>query len=174
MSLLTIVEASKQFKVGRTTIYKAIKRGDLTPQKNHDGVQVIDAQDMIRVFGSSKKSVFPPISENSTQPVSGNSGNNEDLLRELREQVKELKQDKEFLKQEISSVRKDFDDYKLMITYKGNLSSVETVETVETVPETSRNSFEEQEKQPKEQVETTIDEPKIEEKKGFFKRLFGA
>ena len=54
MSLLTIVEASKQFKVGRTTIYKAIKRGDLTPQKNHDGVQVIDAQDMIRVFGSSK------------------------------------------------------------------------------------------------------------------------
>ena len=151
-----------------------IKRGDLTPQKNHDGVQVIDAQDMIRVFGSSKKSVSPPISENSTQPVSGNSGNNEDLLRELREQVKELKQDKEFLKQEISSVRKDFDDYKLMITYKGNLSSVETVETVETVPETSRNSFEEQEKQPKEQVETTIDEPKIEEKKGFFKRLFGA
>lgn len=167
MSLLTIVEASKQFKVGRTTIYKAIKRGDLTPQKNHDGVQVIDAQDMIRVFGSSKKSV----SGNITQPVSGNSGNNEDVLRELREQVKELKQDKEFLKQEISSVRKDFDDYKLMITYKGNLSSVETVETV---TETSVNSFEEQEKQPKEQVETAIDEPKIEEKKGFFKRLFGA
>lgn len=168
MSLLTIVEASKQFKVGRTTIYKAIKRGDLTPQKNHDGVQVIDAQDMIRVFGSSKKSVSHPVSENSNQPVSGNSGNNEDLLRELREQVKELKQDKEFLKQEISSVRKDFDDYKLMITYKGNLSSVETV------PETIENSFEEQEKQPKEQVETAIDEPKIEEKKGFFKRLFGA
>ena len=168
MSLLTIVEASKQFKVGRTTIYKAIKRGDLTPQKNHDGVQVIDAQDMIRVFGSSKKSVSHPVSENSTQPVSGNSGNNEDLLRELREQVKELKQDKEFLKQEISSVRKDFDDYKLMITYKGNLSSVETV------PQTIENSFEEQEKQPKEQVETAIDEPKIEEKKGFFKRLFGA
>ena len=66
MSLLTIVEASKQFKVGRTTIYKAIKRGDLTPQKNHDGVQVIDAQDMIRVFGSSKKSVSHPVSENST------------------------------------------------------------------------------------------------------------
>lgn len=168
MSLLTIVEASKQFKVGRTTIYKAIKRGDLTPQKNHDGVQVIDAQDMIRVFGSSKKSVSHPVSENSNQPVSGNSGNNEDLLRELREQVKELKQDKEFLKQEISSVRKDFDDYKLMITYKGNLSSVETV------PQTIENSFEEQEKQPKEQVETAIDEPKIEEKKGFFKRLFGA
>ena len=171
MSLLTIVEASKQFKVGRTTIYKAIKRGDLTPQKNHDGVQVIDAQDMIRVFGSSKKSVSPPISENSTQPVSGNSGNNEDLLRELREQVKELKQDKEFLKQEISSVRKDFDDYKLMITYKGELVPVETTETV---LETEKNSIEKQKKQPEKQVETAVDEPKSEEKKGFFKRLFGA
>lgn len=166
MSLLTIVEASKQFKVGRTTIYKAIKRGDLTPQKNHDGVQVIDAQDMIRVFGSSKKSV----SENSTQPISGNNVNNEDLLRELREQVKELKQDKEFLKQEISSVRKDFEDYKLMISYKGSLSSVETVETV---PETVVNSFGEQEKQLNEQLETAQNESQIEEKKGFFKRLFG-
>ncbi len=151
MSLLTIVEASKQFKVGRTTIYKAIKRGDLTPQKNHDGVQVIDAQDMIRVFGSSKKSVSKSVSENSTQPISGNNVNNEDLLRELREQVKELKQDKEFLKQEISSVRKDFEDYKLMISYKGSLSSVETVETV---PETVVNSFGEQEKQLNEQLET--------------------
>ena len=151
MSLLTIVEASKQFKVGRITIYKAIKRGDLTPQKNHDGVQVIDAQDMIRVFGSSKKSVSKSVSENSTQPISRNNVNNEDLLRELREQVKELKQDKEFLKQEISSVRKDFEDYKLMISYKGSLSSVETVETV---PETVVNSFGEQEKQLNEQLET--------------------
>ena len=80
MSLLTIVEAPKQFKVGRTTIYKAIKRGDLTPQKNHDGVQVIDAQDMIRVFGSSKKSVSHPVSENSTQPVSGNSGDRKSVV----------------------------------------------------------------------------------------------
>lgn len=167
MSLLTIVEASKQFKVGRTSIYKAIKRGDLTPQKNHDGVQVIDVQDMIRVFGSAKKSVSQPVSLNSTSVVQGNS---EDLLKELREQVKELKQDKEFLKQEISSVRKDFDDYKLMITYKGNLASVEKVETV---PETDINSFKEQKKQPKEQVETSQNKPQIEEKKGFFKKLFG-
>ena len=35
MSLLTIVEASKQFNVGRTAIYKAIKKGELTAQINH-------------------------------------------------------------------------------------------------------------------------------------------
>ena len=172
MSLLTIVEASKQFNVGRTAIYKAIKKGELTAQINHDGIQVVDAQDMIRIFRpSSKKAVSDPVSENSTQAVSRNSENNDDLIRELREQVKELRQDKDFLKQEISSIRKDFDDYKLMITYKGELVPVETAETVS---ETEKNSIEKQKKQPEKQVETAVDEPKSEEKKGFFKRFFGA
>lgn len=164
MSLLTIVEASKQFNVGRTAIYKAIKKGELTAQINHDGIKVVDAQDMIRIFRpSSKKAVSDPVSENSE--------NNDDLIRELREQVRELRQDKDFLKQEISSIRKDFDDYKLMITYKGELVPVETAETVS---ETEKNSIEKQKKQPEKQVETAVDEPKSEEKKGFFKRLFGA
>ena len=171
MSLLTIVEASKQFNVGRTAIYKAIKKGELTAQINHDGIKVVDVQDMIRIFrSSSKKAVSDPVSENSTQAVSRNSENNDDLIRELREQVKELRLDKDFLKQEISSIRKDFDDYKLMITYKGELVS----ETGETVSETEKNSMEKQKKQPEKQVETAVDEPKSEEKKGFFKRLFGA
>ena len=168
MSLLTIVEASKQFNVGRTAIYKAIKKGELTAQINHDGIKVVDAQDMIRIFRPSSKKA---VSENSTQAVSRNSENNDDLIRELREQVKELRQDKDFLKQEISSIRKDFDDYKLMITYKGELVPVETAETVS---ETEKNSIEKQKKQPEKQVETTVNEPKSEEKKGFFKRLFGA
>ena len=168
MSLLTIVEASKQFNVGRTAIYKAIKKGELTAQINHDGIKVVDAQDMIRIFRPSSKKA---VSENSTQAVSRNSENNDDLIRELREQVKELRQDKDFLKQEISSIRKDFDDYKLMITYKGELVPVETAETVS---ETEKNSIEKQKKQPEKQVETAVNEPKSEEKKGFFKRLFGA
>ena len=168
MSLLTIVEASKQFNVGRTAIYKAIKKGELTAQINHDGIKVVDAQDMIRIFRPSSKKA---VSENSTQAVSRNSENNDDLIRELREQVKELRQDKDFLKQEISSIRKDFDDYKLMITYKGELVPIETTETVS---ETEKNSIEKQKKQPEKQVETAVDEPKSEEKKGFFKRLFGA
>lgn len=81
MSLLTIVEASKQFNVGRTAIYKAIKKGELTAQINHDGIKVVDAQDMIRIFRPSSKKA---VSENSTQAVSRNSENNDDLIRELR------------------------------------------------------------------------------------------
>lgn len=167
MSLLTIVEASKQFNVGRTAIYKAIKKGELTAQINHDGIKVVDAQDMIRIFRpSSKKAVSDPVSENSTQAVSRNSENNDDLIRELREQVKELRQDKDFLKQEISSIRKDFDDYKLMITYKGDLVPVETAETVS---ETEENSIEKQKKQPEKQSKTVLSETR----KGILKRLFG-
>ena len=122
---------------------------------------------MIRIFRpSSKKAVSDPVSENSTQAVSRNSENNDDLIRELREQVKELRQDKDFLKQEISSIRKDFDDYKLMITYKGDLVPVETAETVS---ETEENSIEKQKKQPEKQSKTVLSETR----KGILKRLFG-
>lgn len=181
MSLLTIVEASKQFSIGRTAIYKAIKRGDLTPKKNNEGVQVVDSQDMVRLFGASRKTnVSVAVSENS---ISEKQENNEQVIQELRTQLKELKQDKEFLKQEISSIRKDFDDYKLMITYKGSLASVETEETVS---ETKKNSVGVQEKQdqtqqetPKTELENTekhivFEEEKQETKKGFFRRIFGS
>jgi len=57
---------------------------DITPRLNAQNIQVIDAQDMVSVFG-----LFPSV-----------SGNNEELVRELREQIQDLKQDKEFLKKE--------------------------------------------------------------------------
>ena len=166
MSLLTILEASKQFKVGRTSIYKAIKRGDITPRLNAQNIQVIDAQDMVRVFGGS---VPKSVSGNSTPVV---SGNNEELVRELREQIQDLKQDKEFLKQEMASIRRDFDDFKLMIEYKGKS---DLSETSETVSEQAGNSFGVQEKQQREQVETAEKQPpKIEKKRfGFLRRLLG-
>lgn len=179
MALLTIVEASKQFSIGRTAIYKAIKRGDLTAKKNNDGVQVVDAQDMVRLFGSSRKAnVSTPVSGNSTLDKQQDS---EQVIEELRAQLKELKQDKEFLKEEISSIRKDFDDYKLMITYKGKLSGLETEETVS---ENKKNSVGVQEKHTEIQPETrnntgedsktnlVLTEEKLKPKKGFFRKLF--
>lgn len=164
MSLLTILEASKQFKVGRTSIYKAIKRGDITPRLNAQNIQVIDAQDMVRVFG---RSVPKSVSGNSTPVVSGNS---EELVRELREQIQDLKQDKEFLKQEMASIRRDFDDFKLMIEYKGKSDQSETSETVS---EQVGNSFGVQEKQQREQVETDEKQRQKTEKKrfGFLRRF---
>ena len=156
MSLLTILEASKQFKVGRTSIYKAIKRGDITPRLNAQNIQVIDAQDMVRVFGGS---VPKSVSGNSTPVV---SENNEELVRELREQIQDLKQDKEFLKQEMASIRRDFDDFKLLIEHK---AKTETPETDETVSKQDVSSLGEQKKQAWEQVETPSQTHQEEPKK---------
>ena len=156
MSVLTILEASKKFNIGRTTIYKAIKRGELTPQLSESGVQMIDPQDMIRLFGSpSKKTVS--VDSNSTVSV-----NNDDLVRELRLQIEELKQDKAFLKQEISSVRRDFDDFKLLIEHK---AKTEVTETAETVSKQDVSSLGEQKKQAWEQVETPSQTHQEEPKK---------
>ena len=156
MSVLTILEASKKFNIGRTTIYKAIKRGELTPQLSESGVQMIDPQDMIRLFGSpSKKTVS--VDSNSTVSV-----NNDDLVRELRLQIEELKQDKAFLKQEISSVRRDFDDFKLLIEHK---AKTETPETDENVSKQDVSSLGEQKKQAWEQVETPSQTHQEEPKK---------
>ena len=147
MSVFTIVDAARNFNIGRTTIYKAIKRGELTPQLSESGVQMIDPQDMIRLFGSpSKKTVS--VDSNSTVSV-----NNDDLVRELRLQIEELKQDKAFLKQEISSVRRDFDDFKLLIEHK---AKTEVTETAETVSKQDVSSLGEQKKQAWEQVETPL------------------
>lgn len=175
MSLLTIVEASRKFNIGRTTIYKAIKKGEITPQLSELGVQQIDPQDMIRVFGHPEKKAV------SRDAKSNVSVNNDDLVRELRLQIEELKQDKSFLKQEIASVRRDFDDFKLLIEHK---PKTEVAETGETVAKQDQSSFAEQKKQAEEQDETqsknikqTDLEPKqsIEQpaRKGLLRRLVG-
>lgn len=167
MSLLTILEASKQFNIGRTTIYKAIKKGELTPRLSDTGVQLIDPQDMVRLFGKSKQK---SVSTGSTQHV---SINNDELVRGLREQIEDLKQDKQFLKQEIESVRRDFDDFKLLIEHKANAG---TDKTSETVPKQEESSFSEQKKQDQKQLETAVEKQPEPPKKpaGFLSRLFKA
>jgi len=173
MSLLTIVEASRKFNIGRTTIYKAIKRGEITPQLSDLGVQQIDPQDMIRVFGSPGKKAV------SGDQKSHVSVNNDELVRELRLQIEELKQDKSFLKQEIASVRRDFDDFKLLIEHR---SKTEVAETGETVAKHDESSSSEQKKQAEEQAETQPENLKKTDfapkhsteqpaKKGLFRRL---
>ena len=159
MSLLTILEASKKFNIGRTTIYKAIKKGELTPKLSESGVQMLDPQDMVRLFGSSSKKTV------SVDSKSNVSVNNDDLVRELRLQIEELKQDKMFLKQEIASVRNDFDDFKLLIEYK---VKTEVPETGETVAKQNVSSFEEQKKQDEKQVET---KPEIEQNRNMVSKL---
>jgi hypothetical protein len=70
----------------------------------------------------------------------------------------------------MASIRRDFDDFKLMIEYK---SKSDISETGETVSEQAGNSFGVQEKQQREQVETAEKQPPKTEKKrfGFLRRF---
>ena len=112
MSVLTIVEASKQFNVTRPRIYRAIQKGELTTSLNDEGVQVIQAQDMIRVFGNEKKKAVSNVVRNKSNDTDSK------LVQLLEEQLRKAEEDKAFLKQQINDLRKDFDDYKLKIEHQ--------------------------------------------------------
>ena len=112
MSVLTIVEASKQFSVTRPRIYRAIRKGELTTSLNNEGVQVVQAQDMIRVFGNEKKKTLSNAVRNKSNDTDSK------LVQLLEEQLKKAEEDKAFLKQQINDLRKDFDDYKLKIEHQ--------------------------------------------------------
>jgi len=112
MSVLTIVEAAKQFNVTRPRIYRSIKKGELTTILSDDGIQLVQVQDMIRLFGNSQgKTVLNDVR-------SGVHDTDLKLVKLLEEQLKKAEDDKAFLKQQINDLRKDFDDYKLRIEHR--------------------------------------------------------
>jgi len=111
MAVLTIVEASKQFNVTRPRIYRAIQKGELTTSLNEEGVQVVQVQDIIRLFGHQKQKTVSKAVRNSVPDTDTK------LIQLLEEQLKKAEEDKAFLKQQINDLRKDFDDYKLRIEH---------------------------------------------------------
>ena len=111
MSVLTIVEASKQFNVTRPRIYRAIQKGELSTSLNDEGVQVVQVQDIIRLFGHQKQKTVSKAVRNSVTDIDTK------LIQLLEEQLKKAEEDKAFLKQQINDLRKDFDDYKLRIEH---------------------------------------------------------
>lgn len=164
MTLLTVVEAAKQFNVSRPRIYRAIKNGDLTPVLEDD-VQKVQPQDMIRLFGGSKKTVRNVVQEHVQTDDS-------ELVKILREQLKQAEHDKDFLKKQIIDLRKDYDDFKLMIEYKSGTVGRTDV----TVTNSDRTGETLQSEQPPEQpkmVEVLShwkdDRPK---RKGLLRRFF--
>ncbi|WP_180062741.1 plasmid replication DNA-binding protein [Acinetobacter sp. YH12114] len=130
MTLLTIVEASKQFGVTRSRIYRAIDRGEITPQVNDDGAKVIDAADMVRVFGTKASTRKTAPNKSDASP----SRQSEQVIEILQEQLKQAQEREQFYKAEIANIRKDFDDYKLLIGMKKPSPTDSPVEQTEQSP----------------------------------------
>jgi len=167
MSVLTIVEASKQFNVTRPRIYRAIQKGELTTSLNEEGVQVVQVQDIIRLFGHQKKKTVSKAVRNTVLDTDTK------LIQLLEEQLKKAEEDKAFLKQQINDLRKDFDDYKLRIEHHPQTEQRTDVTSYDAVLEDETLQIE----QPHNMTEKTVkqvddsaqeDKPK---KKSLFSRL---
>ena len=167
MSLLTIVEASKQFNVTRPRIYRAIKKGELTTALNEDGIQVVQVQDMIRLFDNQKKKTVP-------KPVRDNVHDTDlKLVKFLEEQLRKSEEDKAFLKQQINDLRKDFDDYKLRIEHHPQTEQRTDVTSHDPVLEDETLQIE-QPHNMTEKTEKKVDDPAQQDKptkKSLFSRL---
>ena len=165
MSVLTIVEASKQFNVTRPRIYRAIQKGELTTSLNDEGVQVVQVQDMIRVFGNQKKKTVSNTVRNSVHDTDSK------LVQILEEQLKKAEEDKAFLKQQINDLRKDFDDYKLRIEHHPKTEQ-QTAVTGHDVVSTDETL---QIEQPQKTTMTTLVHDQVDKpaKKSLFSRLVG-
>lgn len=165
MSVLTIVEASKQFNVTRPRIYRAIHRGELTTALNGNGIQVVQIQDMIRLFDNIKKK---PVPKNVRHTVSDVDIK---FVKILEEQLRKAEEDKAFLKQQIQDLRNDFDDYKLRIEHQMQAKQKTDLVSNEHDQKTESLQVEHAEK-------TTVTAPldhQIEKpvKKSLFSRLVG-
>lgn len=145
MSLLTIVEASNQFNITRSRIYRALDKGTITAQIDADGVKRIDPTDLVRVFGNAKQKKHAP---NKSDTIKMEQS--ETVVEILREQLKQAQEREQFYKQEIANIRKDFDDYKLLIGMKKpyptesqvqqpEQSSIQKNDAVQTVQESECN-----------------------------------
>lgn len=170
MSVLTIVEAAKQFNVTRPRIYRSIKRGELTTTLSDDGVQLVQVQDMIRLFDNvPKKAVLKGV-RNSV------SDTDLKLVKLLEEQLKKAEDDKAFLKQQIYDLRKDFDEYKLRIEHQSVVELKTDVTGNDHAQKTESLQVEHAMHGPSEQLDSELGKHEVQNepsKKGLLRRLVG-
>lgn len=170
MSKITIVEAAKQFNVTRPRIYRSIRKGELTTTLSDDGVQLVQVQDMIRLFDNVPK-------KDVRKVVQGSVSDTElKLVKLLEEQLKKAEDDKAFLKQQINDLRKDFDEYKLRIEHQALTELKTDITSNEHAYGTESLQVEHNEKRTSEQPVQEQSKQEAENKpvkKGLLRRLVG-
>lgn len=122
MALLTIVEASKQFKIARSRLYKKINEGELSTQLNENGSKVIQYVDLVRVFGENNLNTSRTTKDSPQAVLEDNKGQplrtDEDIINLLKEQVSELKKDKAEMTKRLDDMSSKHDKLLLLIEHK--------------------------------------------------------
>ena len=112
MAQLTITEAIKRSPIGKTYFYSQyIDTGKITVSVDGSGKKYIDSSELLRVFGEMKSAPPEQTVNVQEQPAVGdtvqpNSESSEqaELIKELREQIEDLKTDKKFYQSQIVSL----------------------------------------------------------------------
>lgn len=86
MAILTLSEAARQWHLGRSSLYRAVKRGRLTLTTRPDGRRGVDTSELIRAFGE------PAVSRSPANRSADDHGSEADRLvvRLLQSQIDQL------------------------------------------------------------------------------------
>ena len=115
MAKLTITEAIKRSPIGKTYFYKQyVDTGKITVSVDHSGKKYIDSSELLRVFGELKGepteqpvNVHEQLTVNDTEQSNLSSSERHEqteLVKALREQIEDLKADKQFYQSQIVSL----------------------------------------------------------------------
>jgi hypothetical protein len=171
------MEASKAFKKSRTTIYEALKNGELS--RDHDGL--IDLSELIRVYGNPVGVQHSTRTEHVPKDVHVHVQSEVENL--LKDQISLLKSQLDLANQREKALMQHIEDLTHRIEFKGQLEQPTTEAKEEhpiqpsTAPAQPEASIAD-----KKHDELTADEPKripipeqVEaepEKRGFWSRFF--
>ena len=107
MAKLSITEASNQFSVGRSTLYRHIKMGRITVH-HENGLKYIDSSEMVRVYRPRETGETVPVAHHETPQRQDSISTNERAgihLIAAQNEIKFLKNHIELLQEQIN--RKD-------------------------------------------------------------------
>lgn len=161
----SVMEASKAFKKSRTTIYDALKSGELSRDSNG----LIDLSELIRVYGN-------PLSvQSSTRTeqvhIDVQSHVQFEVENLLKEQISLLKNQLDIANQREKSLMQHIEDLTHRIEFKGTLESSVNKEKIDPQLEKLRSEPEHITENPRIPIPThnESEEPK---KRGFWSRFF--
>jgi len=169
----SVMDASKAFKKSRTTIYEALKNGELS--RDNDGL--IDLSELIRVYGN------PIVVQSSTRTEHVQENVHVHVHSEvenlLKEQISLLKNQLDLANEREKSLMQHIEDLTHRIEFKGNLEPQVNAEEVTNSSiksddiATTKETHSKQE-QPKENLRIPVPEHVEPEpkKRGFLSRFF--
>ena len=99
MPILTVTEAAKAAHKSRATLYRHIKKGDLSARQQPDGSKGIDTSELIRVFG--------PLQQETSQARKTAHHETEPNTALLQSRIEALERENELLRRELADAKNE-------------------------------------------------------------------